>query len=183
MAAHVGLDPAKDIDWVDGPKATRSSCSSTARSTHSSAFPPEPQELRARKIGHVVLNSATDRPWSQYFCCMLAGNADYRPQASGRDQARPARHPQGRRHLRHRAGEAAHVWSMAASRPLRLRAADADELPYGTWREYDPEDTLRFYALRLHEAGMIKSSPKEIIADGHRLAVPERAQARAEGVS
>jgi NitT/TauT family transport system substrate-binding protein len=40
------------------------------------------------------------------------------------------------------------------------------ELPYGKWREYDPEDTLRFYALRLHEAGMIKSSPQKIIAQG-----------------
>ena len=40
-------------------------------------FPPEPQELRARKIGHVIVNSAVDRPWSQYFCCMLAGNADF----------------------------------------------------------------------------------------------------------
>ena len=34
------------------------------------------------------------------------------------------------------------------------------------WREYDAEDTLRFYALQLHEAGMIKSSPNKIIADG-----------------
>jgi NitT/TauT family transport system substrate-binding protein len=40
------------------------------------------------------------------------------------------------------------------------------EVPYGQWREYDPEDTLRFYALRLHEAGMIKSSPQKIIAQG-----------------
>ena len=40
-------------------------------------FPPEPQELRARHIGHVVVNSAVDRPWSQYFCCMLAGNREY----------------------------------------------------------------------------------------------------------
>ena len=39
-------------------------------------------------------------------------------------------------------------------------------LPYGRWREYDPEDTLRFYALRLKEAGMIKSSPQRIIAQG-----------------
>jgi NitT/TauT family transport system substrate-binding protein len=38
------------------------------------------------------------------------------------------------------------------------------ELPYGKWREYDPEDTLRFYALRLHEAGMIKSSPQKLLA-------------------
>jgi NitT/TauT family transport system substrate-binding protein len=40
------------------------------------------------------------------------------------------------------------------------------EVPYGKWREYDPEDTVRFYALRLHEAGMIKSSPQKIIAQG-----------------
>jgi NitT/TauT family transport system substrate-binding protein len=40
------------------------------------------------------------------------------------------------------------------------------ELPYGKWREYDAEDTVRFCALRLHEAGMIKSSPQKIIAQG-----------------
>ena len=41
-----------------------------------------------------------------------------------------------------------------------------NELPYGKWREYDPEDTLRFYALRLREPGIIKSSPQQIIAEG-----------------
>ena len=39
-------------------------------------------------------------------------------------------------------------------------------LPYREWREYDPEDTLRFFALRLREAGFIKSSPQQIIAEG-----------------
>ena len=40
------------------------------------------------------------------------------------------------------------------------------ELPYGKWREYDPEDTMRFYSLLLHEAGTVKSTPKKIIAAG-----------------
>jgi NitT/TauT family transport system substrate-binding protein len=40
------------------------------------------------------------------------------------------------------------------------------EIPYGQWRDYEPEDTLRFYALRLHEVGMIKSSPQKIITQG-----------------
>ena len=40
------------------------------------------------------------------------------------------------------------------------------DVPYNKWREYDPEDTIRFYALRLQEAGMIRSSPQKIIADG-----------------
>ncbi len=41
-----------------------------------------------------------------------------------------------------------------------------NEVPFGKWREYDPTDTVRFYALRLHEAGMIKSSPQKLIAQG-----------------
>jgi NitT/TauT family transport system substrate-binding protein len=40
------------------------------------------------------------------------------------------------------------------------------EVPYGTWRQYDPEDTIRFYALRLHEVGMIKSTPQQIMVQG-----------------
>ena len=37
------------------------------------------------------------------------------------------------------------------------------EIPYGQWRDYDPEDSLRFYALRMHELGFIKNSPQKII--------------------
>jgi NitT/TauT family transport system substrate-binding protein len=37
------------------------------------------------------------------------------------------------------------------------------DIPYNQWREYDPEATVRFHALRPHEAGMLKSSPKRII--------------------
>ena len=40
------------------------------------------------------------------------------------------------------------------------------ELPYDKWRVYDAEDTIRFYALRLYEVQLIKSSPQKIIADG-----------------
>ena len=40
------------------------------------------------------------------------------------------------------------------------------EIRYTRWQDYDPEDTVRFYALRLREAGMIKSTPQKIIADG-----------------
>jgi len=41
------------------------------------AAPPDAQEFRANKIGHVVVNSMMDRPWSQYFCCLVAGNRDF----------------------------------------------------------------------------------------------------------
>ena len=39
-------------------------------------------------------------------------------------------------------------------------------LPYDRWRQTQPEDTVRFHALRLRELGMIKSSPQKIIAEG-----------------
>jgi len=38
-------------------------------------------------------------------------------------------------------------------------------LPYDKWRDYDAEDTVRFFALRLHDVGLIKSSPQKIIVD------------------
>ena len=41
-----------------------------------------------------------------------------------------------------------------------------NEVSYDRWREYDAEDTMRFYALRMRDAGFIKSSPQKIIADG-----------------
>ena len=40
------------------------------------------------------------------------------------------------------------------------------ELSYGKWRDYNPEETVRFYALRLREAGMVKGSPQKLIAQG-----------------
>ena len=74
--------------------------------------------------------------------------------------------------------KAANICAIDPQRALKLRTdkgytADSNyalesikELPYGRWREYDAEDSVRFYALRLHEAGMIKSSPQKIIAQG-----------------
>jgi NitT/TauT family transport system substrate-binding protein len=55
------------------------------------------------------------------------------------------------------------------------------ELPYGKWREYNPEDTVRFYGLRLHEAGMIKSSPQKIIAQGTDWRFPNELRRELKG--
>src|SRR5215469_4979731 len=79
MAAQVGLDPAKDIEWVTSADPNERPLEQFADGKLDAflGFPPEPQELRARRAGHVILNTATDRPWSQYFCCMLAGNREY----------------------------------------------------------------------------------------------------------
>ena len=77
MAAHVGLDPTRTSTGSPSPSSSRCELFAEGKIDAFLGFPPEPQELRARKIGHVIVNSAIDRPWSQYFCCMLAGNRDY----------------------------------------------------------------------------------------------------------
>ena len=77
MAAYVGLDPVNDIEWVTNEKATAMELFAEGKIDAFLGTPPEPQEMRARKIGHTIVNTTVDRPWSQYFCCMLSGTADY----------------------------------------------------------------------------------------------------------
>jgi NitT/TauT family transport system substrate-binding protein len=167
-AAHVGLDPANDIRWITtGPKVKPLELFADGKIDAFLGAPPEPQELRARNIGHVIFNSSLDRPWSQYFCCMLGGNREFvrqHPVATKRvlrailkatDLC--ASEPAGMAHnMVERGFSDRYDYALQALR----------EVPYDRWREYDAEDTVRFYSLRLHEIGMIKLSPQKIIADG-----------------
>jgi NitT/TauT family transport system substrate-binding protein len=130
-------------------------------------FPPEPQELRARKIGHVVVDTGADRPWSQYFCCMVTGNREF-----------VRRHPIATKRALRAFLKATDICAVEPERVARLlvdRAYAPDytyalqtvkEISYSRWREFDAADTVRFYALRLHEAGLIQSSPQKILAQG-----------------
>ena len=167
MLAYIGLDPNRDVNWVTSASPPVHELFANGKVDAFLGFAPTPQELRARHIGYVVVNSAVDRPWSQYFCCMLIGNREYirkYPVASKRVL---------------RAILKAADWCAADPAQVARRLADSgfaprydlalqtlQELPYDKWREYDAEDTIRFYALRLHEIGIIKSSPQKIIADG-----------------
>src|SRR5205823_6983422 len=67
----------KDIHWVTYPTAESAQILTEGKVDALVGFPPVPQELRAKKIGHVIVNSAVDRPWSQYFCCIAAGNREF----------------------------------------------------------------------------------------------------------
>ena len=167
ILTSVGLDPGRDIRWVDHPPAEAKRLLAEGKIDAFLGFPPDPQELRANKIGQVLLNSAVDRPWSQYFCCLVAANKEF-----------ARRHPVATKRA-----------TRAILKASELCAADADlganaflaqgykanpefarqairELPYGKWRDYNPEETVRFYALRLREAEMVKSSPQKLIAQG-----------------
>jgi NitT/TauT family transport system substrate-binding protein len=126
-------------------------------------FPPIPQELRAKKIGHVIVNSSVDRPWSQYFCCIVTGHREF-----------VRKHPVATKRALRALLKAVDFCVAAPERAARIVAdrgypydyslQTMREIPYAKWRDYDPEDAVRFYALRLREAGMIKSTPNRIIA-------------------
>src|SRR5262249_6696842 len=77
MVAYVGMDPRRDVNFVADPSAERKRLVAEGRIEAYLGFPPDPQELREKKIGQVVVNSAVDRPWSQYFCCMAIANRDF----------------------------------------------------------------------------------------------------------
>jgi NitT/TauT family transport system substrate-binding protein len=167
MAAHIGLDPANDIHWVTSQSPTPAELFADGKIDACLGLPPVPQELRARKVGHVVVNSAMDRPWSQYFCCMLGGHRDYVQQ-----------HPVATKRVLRAILKAT---DLCASDPTTAARRMVDggftarydyalqalrDIPYDKWREYDAEDTVRYYTLRLHELGFVKSSPQKVIADG-----------------
>jgi hypothetical protein len=140
---------------------------SRARPLVVSAHRDDEREGQAdRVVRRVIVNSAQDRPWSQYFCCMLAGNREFvrkNPIATKRVVRAMLR-----------------ATDLCVSEPALVAQRMVDrgftprhdyavqtlaDVPYNRWRHYDPEDTIRFYALRLREARMLKSNPAKIIAD------------------
>jgi NitT/TauT family transport system substrate-binding protein len=165
MAAHVGLDPNKDINFVTHPVSESARLLAERQVDALMGFPPVPQELRDKKIGHVIVNSGRDRPWSQYFCCLVAATRDF-----------VRKNPVATKRALRAILKAAHLCSTEPERAARMVAdrgysydyslQTMKEIGYTLWREYDPEDAVRFYALRLRDIGMIKSGPNKIIAQG-----------------
>jgi NitT/TauT family transport system substrate-binding protein len=168
IVAYVGMDPRKDIDWV----VAKSSAEAMKLFVDGKAdailgFAPQPQDLRAKQVGRVILNTAQDRPWSQYFCCMLSAHRTFVEQ-----------NPVATKRALRAILKAADICAQDPERVARYLVKKGFEpryevglevlksLPYRRWREAQPEDTLRFHALRLHEIGMIKSTPQKIIAQG-----------------
>jgi NitT/TauT family transport system substrate-binding protein len=166
IAAYVGLDPRKDINWQIHPPQEWVRLLGEGKVDAIIAFPPVAQELRAKGIGRVIVNSSTDRPWSQYYCCLLSTSREFM-------RKNPVATKRALRGILKSADFCASEPATTADRIVELgfaRRSDyvrqaLQEIAYNNWREYDPENTIRFYALRLHEAGMIKSNPNKIIAD------------------
>src|SRR5438105_203940 len=124
-------------------------------------------QLRSHHIGKDIVNPAVVRPWSQYFCCSVVSNREF-----------VRKHPAATKRVLRAILKATDFCAAEPARAAKIIVDSGftgnydyalqtlEEIPYAKWRDYEPQDTLRFYALRLREVGMIKSSPNKIIADG-----------------
>lgn len=168
VAAYIGLDPTRDIDWVeernfrDWPRMLEDGQVDVV-----AAFPPQTYAIREMGSAHVILDNTTDDPWRHYFCCMVTARREY-----------VEKYPVATKRALRAYIKAAQFCSAEPERAARLLVERGitsrydyalktlQEISYGAWRSFDSEDTMRFYALRLHEAGIVKSTPKRIIARG-----------------
>jgi NitT/TauT family transport system substrate-binding protein len=167
MLSYVGLDPRKDVTMVVRPEDEATQLFIGRKADAVLVSPPFTHELAAKKIGRIVLDTAVDRPWSGYFCCMVAANREF-----------TRKNPVATKRALRAILKGADLCALEPERMARglvgtgfsprydYALQTLKGLPYGTWRGYDPADTIRFYALRLHEVGMIKSSPQKILAQG-----------------
>lgn len=167
VLAYVGMDPRRDVQFVTIPEFDDQRKEFLAGSVDALfAFPPHLQRLR-EKIGHVILDATRDRPWNQYFCCVAGANRDF-----------ATRHPVATKRALRAILKATDICAQDPQRAARLLVDRGYEpryetalkvltdVPFGHWRAFNPEDTLRFHTLRLREVGMIKSTPQQLIARG-----------------
>ncbi len=168
MLAYVGVDPTKDVTWIEtGTLEGPMHLFIRGETDAFLGFAPQPRDLREQGIGHVLINTAEDRPWSRNFCCLLVGSRDF-----------VNKYPVATKKVLRsflKASDICFEQPEVAARYLAQRGFEPRyevsldvlrNLPYNQWRVANPEDTLRFYGLRLHEVGMIKTPPNELIARG-----------------
>jgi len=168
MLAYLGMNPQQDVKWIAGEN-DRDAMNLFAEGQADAflAFGQQAAELRAKKIGRVIVDTAQDRPWAQYFCCMVAANRDF-----------AQRNPVATKRVLRAILRSADICAQEPQRAARFLSDKLYEprfqiglevmknVIYTRWREANPEDTVRFHALRLHEVGMVKSEPNKLIAQG-----------------
>jgi NitT/TauT family transport system substrate-binding protein len=173
LLTHVGL--GHEVEFVVVPDALDAIAQLKAGTIDAwVSFPPFSAYIRANNIGHIILDGIADTPWSQYFCCMATGNKNF-----------VEKHPAATKRALRAILKATDLCAREPERAARYLVdtgytqgyadtpfpQDYDSMlhtiihmQYGSWREFNPDDTVRFFALRLKEAGLINGTPEALIA-------------------
>ncbi len=165
MLSYIGIDPDKDVTWAIHPYEEWGELLTAGEVDAVMLWPPDAQVFREQGVGHVILNTTTDRPWKDYFCCVVSGNRGY-------VENNPVATKRALRAMLKATDMCALEPQLAARSvvdngfPTEYETALQvfSEIPYAQWREFDPEDTLRFFALRMHKLGLLKESPDRLIS-------------------
>ena len=180
LLAYIGLDPATDVNFIEiGPDvaALRDAFidGRSAAFIAPAVFGPQLRR-NLKNPGTVILDTTMDKPWSQYYCCQLVANRDWarrNPIATKRVTRAVCRAADL---VAKDKASAAHQFVAGGFFSTTPAATDEDltnevirDLSYN-WRDFDPEETLRFFALRLADAKLVKLTPQEIIAQGSDFA-------------
>jgi NitT/TauT family transport system substrate-binding protein len=144
LATFVGLNPLKDITWINFEPGKSMQLFAEGKIDAFMGFAPEPQEMRAKKIGRVLIDFGKDRPWSEYFCCMAAANREF-----------TRKHPVATKRALRAMLKATDLCVSQPEQAARLMVDKgvADKYEYVLqsvkeigfrWRVYESEDTMRF---------------------------------------
>jgi NitT/TauT family transport system substrate-binding protein len=179
LLAYVGVDPGTEVNFIEIPPDS-AALRDAFLDGRSQAFiaPAASGPLLRRNPknpGKVILDTTMDKPWSQYYCCNLVANRNWA-------RKYPIATKRFTRAILRAADDVAKDKPRAAreyvARGFYATPSPTDEdvtnevirdLSYD-WRELDPEETLRFFALRLADAKLVKSTPQQIIAQASDFA-------------
>ncbi len=169
FAAYVGLDPDRDISWTYYPWGDWEPLFEQGKIDAFMCTPPLSIRMRDRKNAHTLVHTSIDKPWSQYSCCLLASSREF-----------VSRYPIATKRALRALFKSVDLCVQNPERVARYIAnrglgsyemtlQGLREIPYAGWRHIDVADSVRFWSLRLHDVGAIRSSPQEIIARGTEL--------------
>jgi NitT/TauT family transport system substrate-binding protein len=166
LLSYVGIDVDAEVEFVVPSAANLITQFLEGSVDAGYVIRPYSTIFRNANIGHVVLDGMVDPPWSQYFGSMATANRDF-----------VEKHPVATKRALRAILKATDVCAREPERVARYFIEKGitkfpydlalDAIPgvsFAAWREFNPEDTVRFYALRLKEAGLVKSNPDELVA-------------------
>jgi NitT/TauT family transport system substrate-binding protein len=164
---YIGIDARREVEFVDQRPHESMQQLVQGKIDAFMTYPPFVADAEARRVGRVVLNTTVDRPWSEYYCCMTTFRREF-----------VTNYPVATKRALRALIKASELCSREPEQSTRFLVGKGyaphygyaletmKEIPYARWREYDPGSTLNFYAIRQYDAGMIRSTPQKIIAQG-----------------
>ena len=173
LFAHVGMQPA-DANFVEigGDKnVVTNFVDGKADAVFTASIQGPILQANPKNPGKVILDTSLDKPWSQNYCCVLVTNREWA-------RTNPVALKRATRAIL-RGVDAGKVDRRATARAaieqgtFKANAAITEQVLYDVikdesfdWRDYDPEDTIRFFALRLADSKLIKKTPQQILSEG-----------------